>query len=142
MTGKRLTAAALALLLTAGVAVAKDKYVVALDGTFAPHAMPTMDGKVEGFNVDLANIIGKRLGVEMDIVATQFSGILPGMQAGTYDFAVAPVTITKERAKAYLFTEGYLNTDFQFLVLGQRAGDHRPQAIRRQDHLGQQGLGL
>jgi polar amino acid transport system substrate-binding protein len=95
---------------------AKDKYTVALDGTFAPHAMPKLGGGIEGFNVDLANIIGERLGVEMDIVATQWSGILPGLQAGTYDFVVAPTTITEERAGNMLFTEGYLNTDFQFVV--------------------------
>jgi len=92
------------------------RYKVALDGTFAPHAMPTMDGGVEGFNVDLANEIGERLNAEMEIVATQWSGILPGLQAGTYDFVVAPTTITEERASNLLFTEGYLNTDFQFVV--------------------------
>lgn len=97
-------------------ALAQDKYVVAVDGTFAPHAMPTMDGGLEGFNIDLANIIGERLGAEMEIIATQYSGILPGLQAGTYDFVIAPTTITPERAEAYYFSEGYLNTDFQFLV--------------------------
>ena len=97
-------------------ALAKDKYTVALDGTFAPHAMPKLGGGIEGFNVDLANIIGDRLDVEMNIIATQWSGILPGLQAGTYDFVVAPTTITEERAGSLLFSEGYLNTDFQFLV--------------------------
>ena len=95
---------------------AQDTYKVALDGTFAPHAMPKLSGGIEGFNVDLANEIGERLGVKMDIVATQFSGILPGLQAGTYDFVVAPTTITEERADNLLFSEGYLNTDFQFVV--------------------------
>ena len=52
-------------------AIAAETYKVALDGTFAPHAMPKMDGGVEGFNVDLANEIGKRLGVKMDITAAQ-----------------------------------------------------------------------
>jgi len=109
--------AALATLLAlSGPALAQDKYTVALDGTFAPHAMPSLSGGVEGFNVDLANIIGERLGAEMDIVATQFSGILPGLAAGTYDFVVAPTTITAERADSVLFSEGYLNTDFQFVV--------------------------
>ncbi|MEM6943003.1 MAG: transporter substrate-binding domain-containing protein [Pseudomonadota bacterium] len=102
--------------LAATPLAAKDKYTVALDGTFAPHAMPKLGGGVEGFNVDLATVIGERLGVEMDIVATQWSGILPGLQAGTYDFVVAPTTITEERAGNLLFSEGYLNTDFQFLV--------------------------
>lgn len=105
-----------ASLLATGAAQAQDKYTVALDGTFAPHAMPKLDGGIEGFNVDLANLIGERLGAEMEIVATQFSGILPGLQAGTYDFVVAPTTITEERAESLLFSEGYLNTDFLFLV--------------------------
>ena len=52
----------------------------------------------------------------MEITATQFSGILPSLQAGTIDFVAAPVTVTKERAENYLFTEGYLNTDYQFLT--------------------------
>ena len=119
---KTLAASAVGIMLfTGGIVVAQDKYTVALDGTFAPHAMPKIGDGIEGFNVDLATMIGERLGVEMDIVATQFSGILPGLQAGTYDFVVAPTTITDERAANYLFSEGYLNTDFQFVVRNDAA---------------------
>jgi polar amino acid transport system substrate-binding protein len=88
----------------------------AVDGTFAPHAMPKLGGGYEGFNIDLANEIGKRLKRGVTIDAVQFSGILPGLAAGTYDFVAAPTTVTKERADNLLFTEGYLNTDFQFLI--------------------------
>jgi polar amino acid transport system substrate-binding protein len=87
-----------------------------VDGTFAPHAMPNLSGGIQGFNVDLANEIARRLGRKITIDATQFSGLLPGLQAGTYDFIAAPVTVNKERAENLLFTEGYLNTDFQFVV--------------------------
>jgi polar amino acid transport system substrate-binding protein len=87
-----------------------------VDGTFAPHAMPKMDGGVEGFNIDLANEIAKRLGRKITIEATQFSGLIPALQAGTYDFVAAPTTVTKERAESLLFTEGYLNSDFQFVI--------------------------
>ncbi len=109
-----LTLAASVALLTP--AAAEEVYKVALDGTFAPHAMPKLDGGVEGFNVDLANEIGARLETRMDITAAQWSGLLPGLQAGTYDFIVAPTTVTEERTKNLLFSEGYLNTDFQFIV--------------------------
>ncbi|WP_099824011.1 transporter substrate-binding domain-containing protein [Oceaniglobus indicus] len=105
-----------ATLCLSGAAMAQDKYTVALDGTFAPHAMPSLSGGVEGFNVDLTNIIAERLGAEIEIIATQYSGILPGLAAGTYDFVVAPTTLTEERAANILFSEGYLNTDFQFVV--------------------------
>jgi polar amino acid transport system substrate-binding protein len=88
----------------------------AVDGTFAPHAMPKLSGGYEGFNIDLANEIGKRLKRKVVIDAAQFSALIPALQAGTYDFLAAPTTVTKERAENMLFTEGYLNTDFQFLI--------------------------
>ncbi|WP_193170946.1 transporter substrate-binding domain-containing protein [Nisaea nitritireducens] len=109
------TIGAVAAMAFTGAVEAKT-YKVGLDGTFAPHAMPKLSGGVEGFNVDFANELGKRLGAEMDITAAQWSGLLPGMQAGTYDFLVAPTTLTEERSKSMLFSEGYLNTDFQFVV--------------------------
>ena len=104
------------LLFEAWPALAQQPLKTAVDGTFAPHAMPKLSGGIEGFNVDLANEIGRRLKRPVEIAATQFSGILPSLQAGTIDFVAAPVTVTKERAENYLFTEGYLNTDYQFLT--------------------------
>jgi polar amino acid transport system substrate-binding protein len=103
-----------------------------VDGTFAPHAMPNLSGGIQGFNVDLANEIAKRLGRKIEIDATQFSGLLPGLQAGTYDFIAAPVTVTKERAESLLFAEGYLNTDFQFVVKKET-----PDIVKLEDLKGQ-----
>src|SRR5246127_473949 len=88
----------------------------AVDGTFAPHAFPNLSGGYQGFNIDLANEIARRLKRKIIIDAGQYSGLLPAMQAGTYDFVAAPTTVTRERAENMLFTEGYLNTDFQFVV--------------------------
>jgi polar amino acid transport system substrate-binding protein len=88
-----------------------------VDGTFAPHAFPNLSGGgYQGFNIDLANEFARRLKRNITIDAAQYSGLLPAMQAGTYDFIAAPTTVTKERAENMLFTEGYLNTDFQFLI--------------------------
>jgi polar amino acid transport system substrate-binding protein len=108
-------AAGLSLLLSQG-ALAQATLKTAVDGTFAPHAMPKLSGGIEGFNVDLAEAIGKKLGKPVTVDSAQFSGLIPALQAGTYDFIVAPVTVNKERAENLLFTEGYLNTDFQFVT--------------------------
>jgi polar amino acid transport system substrate-binding protein len=78
--------------------------------------MPKMSGGIEGFNVDLNDAIAAKLNKKITLDAAQFSGLIPALQAGTYDFLIAPVTVTKERAESLLFTEGYLNTDFQFLL--------------------------
>lgn len=117
---KHLAAAFAALLLASTAqspAALAEPLKTGVDGTFAPHAMPTLAGGVEGFNIDLANEIGERTKRGIVIDATQWSGLLPGLQAGTYDFIAAPTTVTKERAENLLFTEGYLNTDYQFVTL-------------------------
>ena len=106
----------LLVLALPGLGVAQQPLRTAVDGTFAPHAMPRLEGGIQGFNVDLANEVGKRLKRPVEIQAMQFSGILPALQAGSIDFVAAPVTVTKERAENYIFTEGYLNTDYQFLT--------------------------
>ena len=109
-------AAAVLLLAAASASAEEPPLRTAVDGTFAPHAMLSLSGGYEGFNIDLANEIAKRLHRRITIDAAQYSGLLPALQAGTYDFIAAPTTVTKERAENLLFTEGYLNTDFQFLI--------------------------
>ena len=59
----------------------------AVDGTFAPHAFPSMSGSYEGFNIDLANEIARRLKRKIIIDAAQFSGLVPALQAGTMIFS-------------------------------------------------------
>lgn len=115
MRGTTLVALGAAFLLAAP-AFAQDALKTAVDGTFAPHAMPKLSGGIEGFNVDLTDAIAHQLDKKITVDAAQFSGLIPALQAGTYDFLIAPVTVTKERADSMLFTEGYLNTDFQFII--------------------------
>ena len=113
----RMVVPTIAVLLAVNCASADERPLRAgVDATFAPHAMPNLSGGVEGFNIDLGNGIARRLHRKLEIDATQFSGLVPGLQAGTYDFLIAPVTVNKERAESLLFTEGYINTDFQFAV--------------------------
>lgn len=103
--------------LTPFSATAQDKpLIVGVDGTFAPHAMPKMGGGVEGFNIDLMMEIGRQLGRKVEIMAAEFSGLIPAMNAKSIDFVGAPTTVTPERAANLLFSEGYLNTYYQFLV--------------------------
>jgi polar amino acid transport system substrate-binding protein len=109
-------AGAILLLATSSYGEEQPPLRTAVDGTFAPHAFPNLSGGYEGFNIDLANEIAKRLKRKIVIDAAQYSGLIPALQAGTYDFLAAPTTVTKERAENMLFSEGYLNTDFQFLI--------------------------
>jgi polar amino acid transport system substrate-binding protein len=113
---------ALALGFGSGAAFAQAKPPIktGVDATFAPHAMPKLGGGIEGFNVELGQEIARRLGRPIEIDGTEFSALIPGMNAKKYDFVLAPTTATPERAKTMLFSEGYMETDYRFL---QKKGD-------------------
>ena len=113
---------AVALGFAAGAALGQAKAPIktGVDATFAPHAMPKLGGGIEGFNVELGMEIARRLGRPIEIDGTEFSALIPGMNAKKYDFVLAPTTATPERAKTMLFSEGYMETDYRFL---QKKGD-------------------
>jgi len=107
---------AIALSATCATAAWANKpLVTGVDATFAPHAMPKLGGGIDGFNVELGQALAKQLGTTIKIDGTEFSALIPGLNAKKYDFVLAPTTVTEARAKALLFSEGYLNTDFAFV---------------------------
>lgn len=109
--------AATALLGGAAFAQEAKPLKSAIDSTFAPHAMPKISGGLEGFNIDVVDEISKRIKQKIEVEGAQFAGLIPAMQAGTYDFLTAVVTITPERAQQMLFMEGFVDADYRFLTL-------------------------
>ena len=110
-----LAAPAAAQTITVGAAgSAQPPLKCGVDGFFAPHAFSSLQGGLQGFQIDLFDAIGKKLGRAVEITGASFSGLIPAMNAGRYDFLCAPTTVTPERAANLLFTEGYLWTELQF----------------------------
>lgn len=108
----------IALLLSVGAATAAHAQTTplhtAVDPNFPPQASTRMDGTLEGFQIDLAAALGKQLKRQVIVEGANFAGLIPAMNAGRYDFLLAPVTVGQERAQNMLFTEGYLYTALQF----------------------------
>jgi arginine/lysine/histidine transporter system substrate-binding protein len=63
--------------------------------------------EIIGFDVDLAKMIAKELGYEVQIVDMDFSGLIPALQSGKVDFVLAGMTPTKERKKNVDFSDVY-----------------------------------
>lgn len=63
----------------------------------------------QGFDVDMAEEIGKLFGLEVEFVNTSFDGVFAGLDKGQYDMIIAGVSITPERQEAYEMTEPYLS---------------------------------
>jgi polar amino acid transport system substrate-binding protein len=92
---------------------------VSTDPNYEPQSFQKPDGTFEGFDIDVANEIGKRLGVKVEFVTPSWDLITAGGWGDQWDISVGSMTITTERAQSLNFTEGYYFTPAQFAA---RAG--------------------
>ena len=99
------------------------KLIMATDATIgAPFASFGSDNKtIVGVNVDIANALGKVLGVRIEVKNTPFGTFIPGLQAKRYDFSVSVMLDTKEREQVVDFVD-YIKDGSGFLV---RSSDSR-----------------
>jgi polar amino acid transport system substrate-binding protein len=87
---------------------------VSTDPNYAPQSVQKPDGTYEGFDIDVANEIGKRLGVsKVEFVTPGWDVITAGSWAGRWDISVGSMTITTPRQAILSFTDPYYYTPAQ-----------------------------
>jgi len=75
-------------------------------GDTKPYAY-TEDGELQGFDVEMAKEVAKRLGLETEFVTQEFSALLPAVANGQLDMAAASISDTAEREKTVDFSDHY-----------------------------------
>lgn len=65
--------------------------------SFVPWTMQDKNGEYIGFEVDVAKRLAKDLGVDIELVPTKFSGIIPALLADKFDIIVGSMSVTPER---------------------------------------------
>ncbi|TLS42597.1 transporter substrate-binding domain-containing protein [Streptomyces montanus] len=83
-----------------------------------PPFQSEIDGKVQGFDVALVDLVAKDLGVKQDILDTPFENFKTGafLNSGECDLAAAGMTITEERKKNVDFSDPYFDATQAVLV--------------------------
>lgn len=87
---------------------ASGKLRIGTEGTYAPFTFHDAAGKLTGFDVEIAEEVSKRLGVEAEFIETQWDGIFAGMDAKRFDVIFNQVSITDERKVKYDFSDSYI----------------------------------
>ncbi len=117
---KRIAAAALgAAALTTLVslpAAAKDwkKVTITLEGAYAPWNLTNADGTLGGFEPELAKVLCERAKLECTLVASDWDGMIPALNAGKFDVIMDALSITDERKQVIDFTVPYAATPAAF----------------------------
>ena len=106
------------------------KLVECLDPSFPPmeyYENPNSKTPI-GFDVDLVNEIGKRLGVPVTITPTEFTGMLPGLQSGRCDVVASGVYLTKQRLQTF-DAQPYYDTSIVLMTLSKNDTIHSPEDL-------------
>lgn len=121
------------LLLLGSAAPANDSYSLSRDesligkrvvmGTSAdyPPFEYIKNGNIIGFDVDIARMVAKELGINLEIKDMEFSALLASIQSGHADFVMATVTASEERRKHVDFSDVYYSSPVTMVV---READH------------------
>jgi len=87
--------------------VSGDTLTVATEGTYRPFSYHDESDKLVGYDVEVAEAVAEKLGVEIEFQETQWDAIFAGLDAGRFDTIANQVTITPEREADYVFSTPY-----------------------------------
>ena len=92
------------------------KLTMATNAAFPPYEMTTDTGAFEGIDVDTAQAIAEKLGLELQIDDMDFDAALLSVQQGKADIVMAGVTVTDERKAVMDFSDSYA-TGIQSIIV-------------------------
>ena len=92
------------------------KLIMSTNAAFPPYEMTTDSGEFEGIDIETAQAIADKLGLELQIDDMDFDAALLAVQQGKADMVMAGVTVTDERQNVMDFTDSYA-TNIQSIIV-------------------------
>ena len=92
------------------------KLIMSTNAAFPPYEMTTDSGEFEGIDIETAQAIADKLGLELQIDDMDFDAALLAVQQGKSDMVMAGVTVTDERQNVMDFTDSYA-TGIQSIIV-------------------------
>lgn len=97
---------AAALALTASAATA-ETIRMGTEGAYPPYNFLNDDGEIDGFEIELGNMLCEKAGLTCEWVTNEWDSIIPNLTSGNYDTIMAGMSITDERDEVIDFTQNY-----------------------------------
>ena len=81
---------------------------VGFDAGYQPFEMTNKQGQYIGFDVDLAKMVAKEMGVKVEFVNTAWDGIIPALLTNKFDVIMGGMTVTPQRNLRVNFADPYI----------------------------------
>lgn len=91
-------------------AAAQGTLRLGVEGAYPPFSQIGPDGKLTGFDIDIAMALCEQMKVKCELVQSEFDALIPSLRAKKFDAIVASMSITPERKKSVDFSNKYYHT--------------------------------
>ena len=95
------------------------KLVLGLDATFKPMGFTDENDQIVGFDIDVAEEVCSRMGVELELYSVNWDTKEQDLNAGTIDCIWNGLSVSEERKQMMLMSEPYMNNEMVFVVNGK-----------------------
>ena len=140
---RNLTAIIIAIVMLCSFACA-ETLRVGMECNYAPfnwtqadaseEAVPIVGGGyADGYDVRIAKLVADSLGMDLEIVKTEWDGLIPSIMSGAIDCIIAGMSPTEERMYTIDFSDPYYESD---LVIVVKADSEYPDAASLADFAG------
>ncbi|MFN9790037.1 MAG: transporter substrate-binding domain-containing protein [Holosporales bacterium] len=89
---------------------------VAMEGSYAPFNFTNAEGKLSGFDYDIAVAVCAAAQLTCEFITQAWDGLIPGLLTSRYDIIASSLSITEARKQAVAFSNRYYRTPIRFLV--------------------------
>jgi arginine/ornithine transport system substrate-binding protein len=103
---------------------------VAVEGNYPPFSMLSPDGKLSGFDIDIANAVCSEMKVTCNLIQQEWDGMIPALNAKKFDMIVASMSITEERKKAVDFSNPYYDVPSRWVAKAGAFTEATPASLK------------
>ncbi len=95
---------------------------VGTEGTYAPFSYQGSDGKLTGYDVEVIQAVGDRIGKKIEFVQTPWDAIFAGLESKRFDLVANQVTVNDERKAKYSLSQPYTTSEGVIVTRADKTG--------------------